>query len=401
MTRVEGVPWFYNNLDSSVATLARRTLLTSSVVQLEMMYPGFQEGALLKEYYNPDSWRPTDEYMNKALFAGQETYEGLKVNFNVALGSFLETHTQGEDDGSEKQAGILYNVKTAMAFVESTLDGKKRRTGEPTMAHIYRVALRMMDQIDKINSGQARNKSYVGMSSDLIELSLLSAVLHDFTEDRIKTDDGELEGVVTSNQSTLPDIHGEMQWVDLHQKNYETGESKEPTKLYPGDFTIDHLANNLVALNKKGTDDEIIAELENAKKRILSKNRAFGVRTALLPTIPALVKLADRADNHDTYWMGSKTDPSQLVTEQKLSEKAKEALTVLKPFEFYLRWYRIYNNKDILLKGISPRLLEVLRIKDYFESAPSGWGKLVLLGLPPSQIYSDEPSKYGLPQLRI
>lgn len=93
MTRVEGVPWFYNNLDSSVATLARRTLLTSSVVQLEMMYPGFQEGALLKEYYNPDSWRPTDEYMNKALFAGQETYEGLKVNFNVALGSFLETHT--------------------------------------------------------------------------------------------------------------------------------------------------------------------------------------------------------------------------------------------------------------------------------------------------------------------
>lgn len=407
-----------------------------SVSDFRKMYPHTDPGEDEKSPHHGDfidlldsrSLPPnlSHDYVNSALYAEQDSFEGLERFFMEKIQTMGEFYQYDESTNKDELRPIdvqkILTIKRAMA---DYLHGQTRRTGEPSMAHLYRVTLRVMDTFRALRNTYSSGGPVSKVFTHHVETAIIGALIHDHIEDEYQiTADGKIlrggfqykdgqprtkEGGITLYQY----------WQDPNniKRDKDGNEVIDDSAIIPrskvtiplGSYQYSTLKETIRALNTNdGSKESMGLRLKHGMAEIETN-----LRTDIYSIImPLIIKFCDRQDNLATYF---RFENGRYISArpEKLFAKLNETLAVFAEMETtmeqairIMRWRRAYP-ADVLveaipqlnLKAIAHPLIEATTshpLRNIFPTIPA---RLLLLGYTHDEIYHLPRFGAGLPKI--
>lgn len=351
----------------------------------------------------PNMYVPTPELENLCLYLGTGSYENLRSSVMDSL----------------KGNGLMTaNVQKTFNFVEKAYEGRTRNTGEPEFAHVLRIVGNVTDFIvsRKLWNPNHPNYNYIDVtifdrvvpiSAEGAEMTVLTALLHDFVE--VEEKDGEINcmgrfcydhktgrgKLHIKDEADLPQIR-----LERLEKIAEKFNIVETLALDFGPDDAHFLGNALNELEVASTPNEKVGQ--HALKIFQESYTKLQTLKADVFLMAFVTKLFDRLDNLATYTFKGTGNPNEfsLQNVEKMIKKANETLD-----EFPLIEELVALMPSRIGSNIFPaKLHHKLNLSDHnaISISPTLWAKMMLMGVPPNALWRKRQSHDGkllLPRL--
>lgn len=397
---------------SETPQLVRDVFSFAKTSVIDTLYPGFSSGKYLREQYekDPGILVPSPEIVKDILFLGCKDFDGLKHYTHHLLDEFGETFYVRSTRSNTEQRGMdMTNIKKALTAVETSLNGKIRNTGEPEIAHIYRLLARGIDFINQNVVFFNAQKENIHYTRDTAELQLLLLTLHDFTEPDKKNlmHDGKM--VVAGQVQFISDVLDEGSvalyphsgqrkngvWLDVYNSDQsqpgiiQSHRLEGINPLYFGFLRVALKALNSAFVQDNNAIETLMSEVSNEAKTILTTQ----ISQQMLHAMPVIAKLIDRDDNACTRSFTYKDGEYSPAELEGVIAKASEILSTYPEAEKILLktmsdWNRQYYLDILTARNWTGNSVpHGIFYRSIFKLLPSRWAKLILCGVEVDKIF--------------
>ncbi len=342
------------------------------------------------EYYIPSV--PEPELEHALLYAGNESFEELRDYTWDRIDQLFS------DVGVADYRYHFPNVNKAFQIVEELMDTMpSRRTGEPSVSHIYRNVLRMIEFIEGYNEIYAdRNESPI-FTPEIVEFYICATAMHDFLEDY-----SQIPGVGYHRGGYQKVGKTEFeQWshgAQFYRAITDTPESQAEDKIHSvtldfGDYENDMFVSTLLALKSDNVEPgEMMDHLEDTVGELQGRYDQQILQNQLYTLAAYVIKCCDRLDNNATY-LFSRTESGELTASAagRVYNKAQENMVLFDDVLGVLK--RIAGHENLSHE-------EIAQFKPfYLKYDPTRWSKLVLAGVPLNTIYRTNEKGKGIAKI--
>lgn len=342
------------------------------------------------DYYVPSV--PEPELERALLYAGNESFEELR-DFTWDRVNKLFT-----DMGIADYKYHFPNIQKAFNIVEELMATMPtRRTGEPSVAHIYRNVLRIVEFIEGYNGIYASANDSPIFTPEIAEFYICATAMHDFLEDY-----SQIPGVGYHRGGCEEVGNNEFdQWshgAQFYRSITLSPESKEEDKIHSvtldfGDFENDMFVSTLMALKSDNVaPDQLMDHLEDTVGELQGRYDQRILQNQLYTLAAYVIKCCDRLDNNATY-LFSRAESGKLITAspRRVYNKALENMELFDDVLDVLK--RIAGHEDMSNE-------EIAELKPfYLKYDPTRWSKLILAGVPLNFIYRPNEKGKGIAKI--
>lgn len=346
----------------------RNLFLLQSPADINKQYPGFLDGRFLHENYDEATWGlQTEEHMSNVLFAGCEKFETLqefaKQRIQVLMRQLTNNDSFNFRDG---------NIGHCLSIVQKFMEDQYRKTCEPSVAHIYRTTLRMVELIELFNSNSLTARLKAPFADALsAEFLICSAAMHDFLEDTFESDGQIISGSIVQ-RSDEGIRFGILEGSEIDSASNEIN--------FGSDTLNDAFVLTLEALDSSKSPNELMAHIATGSEDLYQLFDQAENGNMMFLMAAYLVKCCDRLDNNATYFKSA----------IKLVEKCLENLRL---FQGVLTVFKMCAGDENLSRA------QIAACgRRYLHYLPDRVAKLLLAGFSPQEIYNRHEDGRGIPR---
>ncbi len=342
------------------------------------------------DYYIPST--PSPELERALLYAGNETFDELHEY------TWERIQQMFAGIGVENYQHHFPNIQKAFGIVEELMKTMPhRRTGEPSVAHIYRNVLRIIEFIEGYNEIYTSRGESPIFTPEIAEFYVCASAMHDFLEDYSEIPGiGYQRGRCEEVRKTEFEQWG--QGAHFYRAITPDLQSQQEDKIQEitldfGEYENDMFVSTLLALKSDNVEPgQLMDHLEGTVGELQGRYDQRIIQNQLYSVAAYVIKCCDRLDNNATY-LYSRTSSGELIATQagRVYNKASENLILFNDVLDVLK--RIAGHENLSVD-------EIARLKPfYLKYDPTRWSKLVLAGAPLNTIYHPNEKGKGIAKI--
>lgn len=333
---------------------------------------------------------PTEELEATLLYAGNETFDDLRVY------TYQEIQQLFVDFGMSEFERDFPNIRKAFGIVEDLMvTMPPRRTGEPAVSHIYRNVLRVIEFIKGFNRIYSERNEVPIFTPEIAEFYICAAAMHDFLEDY-----SSIPGVGYHRGGCKEFRKSEFeQWdqgVHFYRSIADNPDSQTEDIIAEitldfGEYENDMFVSTLIALKSDNVDaGQLMDHLEGTVDALQGKYDQKIMNNHLYSLAAYVIKCCDRLDNNATYLFKRDNLGNIIPTKpHRVYKKAMENMILFRDVLDVLK--HIAGHDDLNSE-------ELARLKPfYLKYDPTRWAKLILSGVSLNTMYKPNEGGKGIP----
>lgn len=343
-------------------------------------------------YHDETQAIPAPQLEHALLYAGHETFEDLQ---NYTWERIRQLFV---DIGISDYHDHFPNISKAFGIVEDLMETMgARRTGEPSVAHIYRNVLRIIEFIEGYNKIYTDRNEPLIFTPEIAEFYICATAMHDFLEDySMIPGAGYHRGGCEEMRKTEFEQwgHGAHFYRAISPEPNSPAEDKiHEVTLDFGDHENDMFVSTLVALKSDNVEaGQLMDHLEGTVDALQGRYDQHIVQNQLYSLAAYVIKCCDRLDNNATY-LFSRASTGELIATPagRVYKKAMENLELFRDVLDVLKRIAGHDrmtNNDIA--GLKPF---------YLKYDPTRWSKLILAGVPLNVVYHPNEKGKGIAKI--